>query len=68
MATTAITHADAHHVTRERHFPADQFERVLLMVHEERLTGQLIIDINQGGVASIRLHERKKLPLGEKRS
>lgn len=45
---------------REREFSPSQLQNVLLLVHEERLTGQVILDINQGGLCTIRLHEEKK--------
>lgn len=45
---------------REREFPAAQLSNILLLVHEERFTGQVILDINQGGLCTIRLHEEKK--------
>lgn len=38
----------------ERTFPADQFERALLTLHEDRATGTLMIDLSQGGVCSVR--------------
>jgi hypothetical protein len=58
----APPHVDERHaLVRERTFPPSELERILLMVHEERLTGTVTLDINQGGLCAIRVKEQQKL-------
>lgn len=59
--------AEAERILRERiyvehTFPAAEFERALLTLHETRATGTLMIDLSQGGVCSVRFfcEDRKK--------
>ncbi len=62
----SITHAatperEHNHVVRERVFLPAEFERVMLMLHESRATGTVMLDINQGGLCLIRFREEKKV-------
>jgi hypothetical protein len=47
-------------IVRERVFAADDFQRVMLLILEERLSGQVILDCNQGGVRNVRIIEQQK--------
>jgi hypothetical protein len=59
--TDILTTREGTRVVREREFPPSQLQNILLLVHEERLTGQVILDINQGGLCSIRIIEQQKV-------
>jgi hypothetical protein len=62
MSTTLITpEKDAQHLVRERVFVATELEKVLLLIHEERFTGVVSLDCNQGGLCAIRMQERQKV-------
>jgi hypothetical protein len=61
MSTFATPVQENNHAVRERIYSPAEFERVLLMVHESRLTGQVILDCAQGGVCNIRVREEQKL-------
>jgi hypothetical protein len=52
---------DAQHLVRERVFVATELEKVLLLIHEERFTGTVSLDCNQGGLCAIRMQERQKV-------
>ena len=59
--STAVHTKENKHEVRERVYPPSEFERVLLMIHEERLVGQVILDVTQGGVRNIRVLEEHKV-------
>lgn len=66
MATDAIA-AEKVHVHRERSFyingdRAGAVLKAMAQIEREGSTGQLILDINQGGVGSIRFQERHPVP------
>jgi len=48
-------------LVRERLFPPSEFEKVLLLIHEERFTGTVTLDCSQGGLCSIRMLEEQKI-------
>lgn len=52
--------AEQQHIVRERLFLITP-EDVLELLSATRATGTLVIDLNQGGVGSIRFTERKKI-------
>ena len=52
---------ETHRLVRERVFPPSELERVLLMIADERFTGTVTLDCNQGGVCLIRMNEQQKL-------
>ena len=48
-------------LVRERIFPPSDFEKVLLLVQEERFTGTITLDCTQGGLCNIRMSEQQKI-------
>jgi hypothetical protein len=46
---------------KERVFLPTQLENVLLLMHESRATGTLMLDISQGSLNSIRFREEHKI-------
>lgn len=52
---------ESHRLVRERVFPPSEFERIMLLVQEERFTGTVTLHCSQGGVCSIQMHEQQKL-------
>lgn len=60
-ATTLTESKDHRTVIRERHFNVRDYERVLLLIHESRATGTLMLDLKDGGIAGIRLREEQKI-------
>jgi hypothetical protein len=48
-------------VVRERTFLPSDFARVMQLILEERLSGQVILDCNLGGVRNVRIIEQQKL-------
>jgi hypothetical protein len=61
MSTIATHIQEKNHVVRERVFPPSEFERVMMMVSESRLTGTIMLDCAQGGVCNIRVVEEQKV-------
>lgn len=57
---------ESHHLVRERHFPSADLTAILSTIRAERATGQLIIDISQGSIGSVRLREQHKVFPGDK--
>ena len=55
-----LPHTDER-IVRERVYPPTELERVLLLMHESRATGTLMLDISQGALNSIRFREERKL-------
>lgn len=60
-ATTITESKDHRSIIRERHFSVSDYERVMLLIHESRTTGTLMLDLRQGGIAGIRLREEQKI-------
>jgi hypothetical protein len=59
--------SESHHLTRERSFsPSSNLNEILRILRSDSATGTLSIDINQGGVGSIRFSERHKVSFDEK--
>jgi len=48
-------------VVRERTFSPDDFQRLMQMLLEERATGTVLLDLNQGGVRNVRFREEQRL-------
>ena len=59
----APTHiSERHHLIRERSFPASaDIAYVLKLLRSSHSTGMLMIDVNEGGVGSIRFREETKV-------
>jgi hypothetical protein len=54
--------SESHKLVRERSFPNSQsIQDILSHLKSTRSTGQLIIDIGQGGVGTIRFKEEHKV-------
>jgi hypothetical protein len=49
----------------ERFFPPAQFQQVMLLIHEGRISGSLILDLHQGSIRNIRLQEEQAIRIGE---
>lgn len=71
FAETSVS--ESHHLVRERKFPLSQDISSALQslsralgLRESSATGTLLVDINQGGIGSIRFREEKKVDLSEK--
>lgn len=60
-ATSTIILKEHQRIVRERTFRVQDYERLLMMIQDERVTGTLMLDLNQGGIASIRLREEEKI-------
>jgi hypothetical protein len=66
MATEpAVVTNERRREVRERQFPPDEFQRVMLLIHESRVTGTLMLDLQQGGIRNIRLHEERAIRIGD---
>jgi hypothetical protein len=62
-----IAHEESHRLVRERAFPASQsVEDLLAQLRESGFTGTLQIDLNQGGIGTIRLREEKRIEFSKK--
>ena len=48
-------------MVRERTFSPDDFQRLMQMLLEERATGTVLLDLNQGGVRNVRFREEQRL-------
>jgi hypothetical protein len=48
-------------VVRERTFSPDDFQRLMLLLQEERATGTVLLDLNCGGVRNVRFREEQKI-------
>jgi len=48
-------------LVRERLFLPSEFEKVMLLVQEERFTGTVTLDCSQGGLCAIRMLEQQKI-------
>lgn len=57
---------EAHTLVRERRFPASELSSVLSSLRDSRSTGTLLIDMNQGGVGTIRFREEHPIRLSPK--
>jgi hypothetical protein len=56
-----VPEQERYYVVRERIFLPTELERALLVIHEERLTGTLLLDVSQGALNSVRFREEKKV-------
>jgi hypothetical protein len=52
-------------LVKEQSYAPVDFGPLMLHLHESRATGQVILDIRQGGVGGIRFVEERKLPPGD---
>ena len=60
--STIVPEQETHHLHRERAFsPSANINEILRNLRETHATGTLSVDINEGGVGSIRFSERKKV-------
>jgi hypothetical protein len=55
------TPQESHKMVRERSFPVTDITDITDMLKAEKATGQLLIDMNQGGIGSIRFREEQKI-------
>ena len=54
--------SESHHVVRERVYPQSSYvEDLLGMLRLEHATGNLVINLNQGGVARIAFEEKERI-------
>jgi len=61
-SATATHVSESHHLVRERAFPSSSdLNYVLRLLRSSHSTGTLMIDVNQGGVGSIRFREETKV-------
>jgi hypothetical protein len=59
--------SESHHLIRERTFPpTTNINEILRVLRDAHAIGTLSIDVVQGGVGSIRFHEKHKLTLDDK--
>ena len=59
--------AESHRLVRERTFPIhNNLLDILEALKSSHSTGQLLIDMNQGGIGSIRFREEQKVKFDEK--
>jgi hypothetical protein len=65
-ATSTLLLKDHQRIIRERTFRVQDYERVLMMIQDERITGTLMLDLSTGGIASIRLREEEKITHSQK--
>lgn len=61
-----ISTSESHHLVRERNFLGTNVDAVLSVLHSEHATGQIIVDISQGSVGSVRFREQHKVSPFEK--
>jgi hypothetical protein len=68
--TPATITAESTHVVRDRHFSPDAGDESILAalahLRREHVTGQLIVDISCGGVATLRFREQQQVNFPEK--
>jgi hypothetical protein len=69
--TDAITSAERTHIVRERQFYLNgdresSVIKALCQLARESATGQLILDLNCGGIGGIRFREEQKVTFPEK--
>jgi hypothetical protein len=58
--------SESHRLVRERSFtPKSSIETIIEILKESHATGQLMIDMNQGGIGSIRFREEQKVNFEE---
>ena len=58
--------SESHRLVRERSFqPKGSIENIIEVLRESHATGQLVIDMNQGGIGSIRFREEQKVKFDE---
>ena len=57
---------ETHSLIRERQFTARSPDHALSILHMERATGKLIINLTQGTIGSIQFEERAKLERGSR--
>lgn len=62
---SAVATNDHRREVRERHFPPAEFQRVMLLIHKGRITGTLMLDLHQGGIRNIRLHEEQTIGIDD---
>jgi len=64
MSTATLTFTsvlESQHVVRERTFATRDYCAVIDLMHAEHATGQIIIDVSQGTVGTVRVREQLRI-------
>jgi hypothetical protein len=52
---------ESHRIVRERAFVPSTLPRLLVALHDERATGTLVVEWNQGGIRAVHFREERRV-------